>query len=231
MLRSKGVILRIKEFLRSHPGLNTALGILFAVFAGLLLLGYISKAIDGDDAGEFLRVPVAAHDIDMGASIEKGDIKIKNIPTNYTVPGCIESQGDIMGSRALRFIGKGEPFLKTSITGGEGSNALAARIPDDLRAYTLQPGSQTGSASDLRPGDRVDVLSTCGDPPITSTILRNIYVISVGRGKETTADGRGADAIEKITLLVSPVQAELLAQAEYSGEISISLCPMAKSNR
>lgn len=220
--------MRIKEFLRSHPGLNTALGILFAILAGLLLLGYVSRAVNGNNAGAFLKIPVAAHDIEMGASIGKGDIKIKRIPAEYTVPGCVESLMDITGSRALRYIGKGEPFLKTSITGGGGSNSLASRIPEDLRAYTLQPGSQTGSASDLRPGDKVDVLSTCGDPPRTNTILRDICVISVGTGKTAASEDRGSNEIDKITLLVSPADAELLAQAEYSGEISISLCPMQK---
>ncbi|MBN1290134.1 MAG: Flp pilus assembly protein CpaB [Actinobacteria bacterium] len=223
--------MRIREFLGSHPGLNSALGIVFAVLAGLLLLGYISRAFNGDDSGPVLRIPVASRDIEMGAVIKKSDIAAKKIPEKYMVPGSMESSRDIEGARSLRFIGKGEPFLSSSVTGGEGSNALASKIPPELRAYTLQPGRASGSAADLRPGDRVDVLSTSGDPAQTTTILHDRYVISVGDTVSMISDDSSAGVIDKITLLVTPGEVELLALAEYTGEISISLCPLGSEKK
>ncbi|MBN2169169.1 MAG: Flp pilus assembly protein CpaB [Actinobacteria bacterium] len=218
--------MKIKEFLGSHPGLNTALGIVFAILAGLLLLGYISRAVNGDDTGPMLGIPVASNDIEMGAVIKNSDITTKKIPEKYKVPGSMESSKDIEGARSLRFIGKGEPFLSSSITGGEGSNALASKIPPELRAYTLQPGQASGSAADLRPGDRVDVLSTSGDPARTTTILHDRYVISVGDSESVISKDSSSGVIDKVTLLVTPGEVELLALAEYTGEISISLCPL-----
>lgn len=43
--------MKLSNYLRTRPGLNTALGIAFATIAGLLLLGYLStllKAKRGD---------------------------------------------------------------------------------------------------------------------------------------------------------------------------------------
>jgi hypothetical protein len=72
----------------------------------------------------------------------------------------------------------------------------------------------------------VDVLATRGDPPATSTILRDRLVLAATGG----AMGGSSDAEEglfKVTLLVSPGEVEVLAQAECEGEISVSLCPPA----
>lgn len=217
--------MKIFDHLKSRPGLNTAIGIVFAIIAGLLLTGYISSIVRGKEGGPPRNVAVAARDIQAGQPVSPGDVRLKNIPSDYVVPGSLEKPGDIDGERALRFIGGGEPFTASSITGKSGEESLASRIPAQLRAYSVQLKSGCGAGQEIRPGDRVDVLATSGDPPGTDTILRDRVVLGTG-SQLAQDDGDIASGAPRITLLVHPQEAELLAQAECVGEISISLCPL-----
>lgn len=210
--------------LRRKPGLSTALGILFAIVAGLLLLGSLSNLMRGREGGRPITVTVAARDIQPGQVIEADAVSTMKIPADYVVPGTLESREKVAGSRALRFIAKGEPFTGPSVSGG-GSSTLAAQIPADLRAYCLRLGGSPGAGPELRPGDRVDVLETAGEPPRTGTLLMNRQVLSVG-GQGTDEDGTGGSGAGQITILVSPREAEMLAQAECEGQVSVSLCPL-----
>jgi len=222
--------MKTRNWLKSRPGLNTAIGVVLAILAGLLLLGYLSHLLKGKEGGPITRVPVAARDIEMGATIRDDMLDFKQIPREYLVPGAVRRSQDITGKRALRPVLKGEPFTPSAIPGGNDSGSMAARIPSDLRAYSLQPGKSSSTGGELRPGDRVDVLSTSGDPPSTSTILRDRLVIGVGGSSYDGEEGGGTpEGAVQITLLVSPREAELLAQAQCGGEISIALCPTAGS--
>jgi hypothetical protein len=69
------------------------------------------------------------------------------------------------------------------------------------------------------------VLSTNGDPPRTGTLLTGRLILSVGGPTSGAANDVESSGAPTITLLVSPGEAELLAQAACAGEISVSLCP------
>ncbi|MHB8893854.1 MAG: Flp pilus assembly protein CpaB [Candidatus Geothermincolia bacterium] len=210
--------------LRSRPGLSTAAGTAFAIIAGLMLLGFVSRSMKGERGGNLVAVPVARGDIAMGVAINDDMLTSRKIPVGYLVPGTIREVSGISGARALRFIGKGEPITASSIAGGKGAGNLASRIPADLRAYSIGLSRASAGCSDLRPGDRVDVLATAGDPPRTGTLLSGRLILSVGGNASGDPEERETGA-PTITLLVSPAEAELLAQATCSGEISVSLCP------
>jgi pilus assembly protein CpaB len=189
-----------------------------------MLLGFVSRAMKTERGGSLVKIPVARKDIAMGVALTTDMLGSRNIPTGYVVPGTLRKVSEISGARALRFIAKGEPITASSIAGGKGAGNLASRIPADLRAYSIQLARASAGCSDLRPGDRVDVLSTNGDPPRTGTLLAGRLILSVGGN--TAGEQEGPEvAAPTITLLVSPAEAELLAQAACSGEISVSLCP------
>lgn len=217
--------MRLNDVMKSRPGLNTAVGVAFAIIAGLLLLGYLTQFIKGSGDGSPVVIPVAARDIETGTLVDESMMTSMEIAGRYVVPGTIQRREDITGSRALRFIGKGEPFTSSAVTGGDGSGTLASRIPPSLRAYSLRLGPLSGAGHELRPGDHVDVLATNGNPPKTTTILTDRLILSSGGVASGGEEARSG--VLDITLLVSPDEAERLAQAEFEGEISISLCPLS----
>jgi Flp pilus assembly protein CpaB len=213
------------ETLRSRPGLNTALGVALAIVAGLMLLGFITKTTSADSGGRRVRIPVARADVPMGSVITGSMLEERQIPSDYVVPGSLREPSQITGARAVRFIGKGEPVTVSAIAGGEGAANLASRIPADLRAFSIDLSHNSRQAADLRPGDRVDVLSTGGDPPRATTILSGRLILSVGCVQGMDAEDAAASTAGALTLLVTPAEAELLAQAVSTTEISVSLCP------
>lgn len=217
--------------LKSRPGLNRAAGIVLAIVAGLMLLGYAARIAKGDRGGGLVAVPTARGDIAMGATIAREMLSSASIPSGYVVPGTLRKVDEITGSRAIRFIGKGEPITASSVAGGKGAGTLASRIPPDLRAYSVEVTGSSGGSQDLRPGDRVDVLSTSGEPPSTATLLTGRLILSTGGLAGSQSDEGGSSASGSLTLLVSPKEAELLAQASSSGEISVSLCPLPDENQ
>lgn len=208
---------------RPRPGLARAAGIVLAIVAGLMGLGYVSSRVRASGGGAPVDVPVAKRDIVPGTAITSDLVSSIRIPPAYTVPGTLQNTGGIAGSRALRFIGKGEPFTRAAVS-GRGDDPLASRLPADLRAYSLTL-SQGSCAGDLRSGDRVDVLATGGEPPRTRTLLRSRMVLS--RGSPAGNESAESRAGSSVTLQITPSEAEALAQAGCEGEISIAVCPMS----
>lgn len=218
--------MKLNELIKARTGLNTAVGVVFAIVTGLLLLGYLSSLLRSGGEGPVLDIPVAGADIETGAVIGAEMISTGKVTRKYLVPGTVRLREGITGARALRFIGKGEPFTSSSLAGPNGEGTLSARIPANSRAYSLQLSRGSG-AGPLRPGDRLDVLATTGDPPKTATLLRERLVLDVTGARSAGEVSEAAQAALNVTLLVSPQEAEMLAQAESVGEIAVSLCPIA----
>ncbi|MBU1670563.1 MAG: Flp pilus assembly protein CpaB [Actinobacteria bacterium] len=219
--------MKIANVLRSHPALNTALGVAFAALAVLLMLGYVSR-LAGASGGREVSVPIASRDIDVGVRVTREMVTTSKVPRRYVVPGSMKGPDPVIGGTAVRFIARGEPFTESSISGAGGGNTLASRIPQEFRAYSLSASRGCATGPFIRSGDRVDVLATRGDPPSTSTILRDRLVLTTTGG--SSGDLTNAqEGFIKVTLLVSPGEAEVLAQAECEAEISVSLCPPAPS--
>ncbi len=90
-----------------------------------------------------------------------------------------------------------------------------------MRAVSLRVNDVVGVAGFVLPGMRVDMLVT-GRPPtadqtMTKTVLQNILVLSAGQTMEPDTQGRAINA-PTVTLLVTPVQAELLTLAANEGQ-------------
>lgn len=220
--------MRFKLPLSGKPAVSYAVGLVFAIIAGLLVLGFLSNVIRGDPGGELIDVPTAGVDIRPGTVVSSRLMASTRVARRYLVPGTILRRASITGARALRFIGRGEPFTSTALARRGSPGALASRIPSDLRAYSLRLGATSAAGADICPGDRVDVLSTSTEVPRTVTLLTGRLVLTVGEGGERGGEGPETGSPAVLTLLVTPSEAEMLAQAECTGVISVSLCPAAE---
>jgi Flp pilus assembly protein CpaB len=217
------------EFIRSQPAFHTALGVFFAIVAGLLALGYLARLTGSGSDGRTLEVPVAARDILPGETVTAEMIATAETSERYMVPGTSRDDRSVKGERALRFIGKGEPFTVSAVTGRGANIALSSRIPPEYRAYSLMVSGGSSAGPELQPGDAVDVLATTGEPPRTVTLLRARSVLETsGDSIRQAQDDAAGNQATRVLLLVTPQEAEMLAQAEYSGALSLALCPLAE---
>lgn len=199
----------------------TIIAVALILLSALLLVGGLRTAGGSGAAGEYMQVLVTTADLQPGTVITAKMLRTMKVPRAYMVPGSLHDQGKAVGQRVLRYIARGEPVTGASISGGRG---VAARIPAEMRAYSLDLATTRGSG-EVQPGDRVDLISTSTavDPPQGTTLLHERLVLEVFA---PSADQLVSYGSTRITLLVTPGEAELLAVAESTGQVTVSLCPV-----
>ncbi|HYE79442.1 MAG TPA: Flp pilus assembly protein CpaB, partial [bacterium] len=126
-------------------------------------------------------------------------------------------------------------------------DAFSRKIPEGMRAVTVNVDDTTGVAGLIRPGDRIDLVgnfevqagTTAKGFPIqglfTQTILQNVEVLAVGKdagiglSEELVQDALQAQKQfskpTSITLAVSPEDAQKVIHVRNAGTLSASLRP------
>jgi pilus assembly protein CpaB len=172
-------------------------------------------------------VMAAQHDLPLGATIKKTDIKpvaflAKDIPT-----GALATAEQAVGRVTLYPITKNEPLTAAKVSSVNGADGITATIPAGYRAVSVPVNDVSGVSGLILPGSRVDVLFTRPGTmveAITSTILQNVKVLAVGRAifPNQSIDPKAAK-MPVATLLVTPADAQKLELAKNQGKISLSL--------
>lgn len=209
------------------------LAILAAVVTALAVYSYLSwLRSQVPVVGRMAPMVVAASDIDSGVVIQAGMLGLTDHPERYLPEGALRSSDLAVGRVATVPILAGEPVTGRRLGDNAGSSSV---VPDGMRAYALGRQTLEGLALAPRSGDRVDVLATAGGPAgnaHTATIIRAAKVLSVAaagsdRSELASQLGVGEGSGRGITLLLTPEQAEVLAQAEALGKVTLVLAPNA----
>ncbi len=182
-------------------------------------------------SGRMVPMVVAANDIDSGVVVTAEMLEIDSFPERYLPEEALSSSDAAVGRVAAVPILEGEPVTSRRLGNDGGSSSV---VPDGMRAYSLSPDTLDGLALAPKAGDRVDVLATFareGGNAETVTVIKAAKVASVGGSK-----GSGSGVASQlgvgggkagITLLLTPEQAEALAQSEALGKIALVLAPNA----
>jgi pilus assembly protein CpaB len=211
------------------------------VWAGLALLGaactvvslqrYIGWLRAQIPAGGLVEVAVAARDIEAGQVIEAGMVRTAGLPARAVPRGALRSADAAVGNAAMTPLDEGQALTARTI----GRGGPSALVPKGMRAFDL-----LADAGGLAPrqGDRVDVIATFpGDvttPPTATTVLRWRAVAGFMAASDASAtmgfgpalgDVEGSSPPGRITLLVTPEEAERLAMAETYGHLRVVLGP------
>ena len=207
------------------------LAILAAVVTALAVYSYLSYLrAQIPLSGRMVPMVVAATDIDSGVVVTAAMLEIESFPERYLPDQALGSSDAAVGRVAAVPILEGEPVTSRRLGSDGGSSSV---IPDGMRAYSLSPDTLDGLALAPKAGDRVDVLATFareGGNAETVTVIKAAKVASVGGSKSSSGvasqlgvgGGKGG-----ITLLLTPEQAEALAQSEALGKIALVLAPNA----
>lgn len=182
--------------------------------------------------GGLVEVVVAARDIEAGERLEAAMLRTARMPAASAPSSAVAGVAAAEGSEATVALDEGQAVTARTI-GRSGPSSL---VPPGLRAYDVLADVPTGSALAPRQGDRVDVIVVLTDPAgqaSAGTILRHRLVAAVGGGDGSTPLGGGdgfgdvarSGSPGRITLLVTPEEAEQLAMAESYGRIRVVLAP------
>lgn len=171
-------------------------------------------------------VVVAANEIQVGAKLSDGDVKLVHFPEGSFPPDAYHAKSEVVGRGVILRISRGEFVLPSKLAGENAGSGLPGLIPPGMRAMSVRVNEVVSVAGFVLPGTRVDVLLT-GNPTgsgeqQTTTVLENVAVIAVGPHLERNSSGE-PQSVPVITLLVSPDDAQRLTLASTEGRIQLIL--------
>jgi pilus assembly protein CpaB len=184
-------------------------------------------------AGPLVQMVVAARDVDSGELIDASMLELVDHPSRYLPANALQDIDPLIGRVAAVPLQKGDALTERKVGKTGGASSV---VPEGMRAYSLSAQAAGGLAIVPRAGDRVDVLVTYpgeGGVATTETILKSAKVALLTRPSSSKSEGGplGVGSVKQdragLTLLVTPAQAEDLAQAEALGKISVVLAPNA----
>ncbi|MBB5515929.1 pilus assembly protein CpaB [Rubricella aquisinus] len=177
---------------------------------------------------ETVDVIVAAKELSYGDILTANDLKVAVWPAEFQPEGVFDSAAAILEAVddriiVLRAIDVNEPITTKKITGFGLDAGVAARLEAGKRAFTIRVDVASGVSGFLTPGDRVDVFWTGRDgrSPVTRLILDGIRLIAVDQ--TANQDTNRPIIARTITVEATPQEAAILAQAQSSGKLSLSL--------
>jgi pilus assembly protein CpaB len=181
-------------------------------------------------------VVVAGTDLELGAELTSGDIRIIDWPANAVPKGAISDPKEVIGRGLVLPLIENEPILPMKLASREAGAGLPPAIPPGLRAVSVRVNEVIGVAGYVVPGTRVDVLVTVSpsqqSQDMTSkVILTDVQVLAAGTKIDQNADKGKPMPVTVVTLLVTPAEAERLTLASTEGKIQLALRnPLDKTN-
>lgn len=191
------------------------------------------------------KVVVANQDINELTTIDETMLRVDSVPQTYIQPGTYSDIQDILGLVTTVPIKKGEQILQNKLLFEETQTKVSARVSKGKRALTVPVTDVHGVGRLIKPGDRVDLLSSIdygqGDREQreVKTVLQDILVVATGRniiasvptetvkdpitGKEVKRDLRKDTKYTTVTLEVTPEEAQGIVFLLTSGEGSVFL--------
>jgi pilus assembly protein CpaB len=207
---------------------------------GLLLLAAVLAAGAGGVAYLYLQgsatmagtetttVPlvVASKDLTFATRLESQHLKMVDFPEDAIPTGAYSDMDSVLEQTTKVFLVAGEPVLASKLSSVGGG--LSVRVPEALRASSVDVNEVSGVSGFVLPGDRVDVLCTIDNAPgqgtnvaVTKTIIQNIEVLAAG--VKTKTNKNDPIKVQSVTLLVDPKQAEDLTLGMHEGKIHLVL--------
>jgi len=204
------------------------IGVVALALGALVSLGVYQnlKSKTSRDTRPGVDVVVAAGDIQVGAKLSDGDVRVVHYPDGSMPPNIFHAKSEVVGRGVILPISQGEFILPSKLAGENAGYGLPGLIPPGMRAMSVRVNEVVSVAGFVLPGTRVDVLLTgtpggSGDQQ-TTTVLENVAVIATGQKLERNSAGEPQSS-PVITLLVSPDDAQRLTLASTEGRIQLVL--------
>ena len=179
---------------------------------------------------------VAANDVDAGKPLTVNDVRWQAWPKSALAPSFTtrDTQPDmnkaVEGAVVRAPLFAGEPITSAKVIKAQNASFMSATLTPGKRAISIKVDADTTAGGFILPNDRVDVILTRqvgqgggGERSFqSSTILKDVRVLAID---QTAKPENGAQSAvgKTATLELSESQAEMLAQAQASGTLSLAL--------
>ena len=179
-------------------------------------------------------VVVATAELPFGTHLSRDQLSVVAWPLASMPSDAFHSVEEVFaGSQGfdrivLKPVDKGEPLLKSRISGFGAKATLSRQVPVGMRAVSIRVDDVSGVAGFILPGDRVDVMltrrleaTTPDSSLVTDVILQNIQVLGIDQLSDQ--DREKPVVARTATVAVTPEQAQKLALAQQAGTLGLAL--------
>ena len=185
-------------------------------------------------------VLVASVNLTPGQALTADQVRWEKWPSATVDPSFIthdqvgNEEQAVKGTVVRAMILPGQPIAKTSIVRGDASGFMAATLSEGMRAISITISADSSAGGFILPNDRVDVILTrkpegSSSRGFAKTILSNLRVLAVDQTYRQDKDTRTVIG-KTATVEVTPDQAETVAAATMSGQLSLALRPLGEAD-
>ncbi len=200
-----------------------------------LVNDYLQKEVGNREAvetQELTQVVVVTANLIPGTRLTSEMLKLADYEPESAPEGHFTRVVDVISPNPetapilLREARAGEPVLKYMLSSYGARGGLPTKIPEDMRAVTIETSEIKGVGGFVLPGDYVDVLHTTSSGRtdkrlVNRMILQNAQVLGVDQ-LNSPIDAEPT-IVNAITLLVSPFDGQRLTLAQKLGELTLLL--------
>jgi pilus assembly protein CpaB len=201
-----------------------------AWIAAALLVWFLYAQTQTPKIEKTLSCVAVTRDLPAGTRLKKSDIRLVRLPEKSLPRTAIPDEASALDRVLLFPVSANDTLTAAKLTSSKGAEGLASTIDPGMRAISVQINDSSGVAGLIQPRSHVDVLFTRPGTmaeAVTTTILEDIVVLSVGRITEVSQNAIDPKASrpqsQAATLLVTPEQARKIELAKNQGKVSLSL--------
>lgn len=212
----------------------------FAVYMAQNYIGAYESALIEERAKTQASVPthqiyVTTRTIAYGEVIKPEDVQLAPWPQEIIPEGYFDEKNPMSGTEegprvAVRQMEKFEAVVAVKVSDPGGTAGLTSQLSKGERAFAIKVDVTSGVSGFLRPGDRVDIYwtgrmpgSDRGGPQgdVTKLIETGVRLIAIDQVSDS--DSAGTSIARTVTVAAIPQQVAQLAQAQKTGQLSLSL--------
>ncbi len=178
---------------------------------------------------ETTEILIVTRPIEYGEKITAEDVALAPFSVNHLPEGSFATteefftQGEDLLRTVLRPMEANEAILAVKVSEPGDNAGLTGRLTKGYRAFAIDVDATSGVSGFLRPGDHVDVYwsgKALGNE-VTKLIESGVKLIAVDQS--ANSGDRDVSIAKTVTVEVTPIQVAALAQAQATGDLTLSL--------
>ena len=203
------------------PSVLISIALVLGAIAAFLVSRWIGV---GGATNSGPQVVIAASNLEPGAAINSGQLKVVSWPASAAPPGSTADAKSLVGRVSKQIIYAGEPLLEAKLAAKDAKGGLASTISPGKRAISVRVNDVIAVAGFTLPGSFVDVMVSAKDAsgaPFSKIVLARVKVLAIAQ--ETAPDQTKPRVVNAVTLELSPGESEQLDLARSIGSLSLVL--------
>jgi pilus assembly protein CpaB len=212
---------------RKTPFLLLGLSVLLG-FAAVRVQQHLTRAPEAAPGPRLAKVVIARGELPAGEALVSSQLDAVGWPEANLPKGTAGDVNAVAGRVLRRPVSPGEPILESALLPVGTPAGLSAVIEPTHRAVSVKVDEVIGVAGFVKPGARVDVLTTLRRPGShtddarSRVILQNVPVLAVDQKMQTDSGGK-PEVVNVVTLSVDPEQSQRLVLGAHEGKLQLAL--------